>query len=113
MTARKRKNQLRLCIDVLKDQYHAVPLTFKLNNKTISGCLNGTSEDWTFNSNSPVFIEYIPSGVLTKYQLWFGSVPQIISELYNGIESAAIKLGYTIHNKEELVLLSAYENNGS
>ncbi len=106
MTVRKRKNQLRLCIDVLKDQYHSVPLTFKMKNKLINGWLNGTAEDWTFSSYTPVFLEHISSGVLNKYALWLNRVPGVISELYNSIDEAALKSGYTIHTKEELVLLN-------
>lgn len=106
MTVRKRKAQLRLCIDVLKDQYHSVPLTFKLNNKTINGYLNGTAEDWTFTSYTPAFLEHIPWGVLNKYALWLNCVPAIISQVYHGIDDAAIKAGYTIHSKEELALLN-------
>jgi len=99
----KRYKQLKLSVDVVSDHYEDVPLTFSLQNQYVSGILNGTVSDWNFRSPSPVFLKFIPSGVLYKYAFWIGEVPSKLSDIYNGIFTAASKAGYCIIEMEEIV----------
>lgn len=103
MPARKRYRQLKLDMDLLQDHYEMVPLSFKLGHHQIRGILNGSATDWTFQSDSPAFLRIIPSGRLSKYALWIDHVPRQISKIYNGILESAIKAGYAIAEKEEMV----------
>jgi len=103
MPARKRYKQLKLETDAYQYHYEKLHLSFKLNQHTIEGILNGSASDWTFQSNSPAFLKQIPSGKLSKYALWVDEVPRQISKIYNGIWEAAIKVGYDIAEKEELI----------
>ncbi len=102
MRVQRKYKQLKFCLDALKAQYHSVVLTFKLHNKEVRGILNGNPEDWKFQSNSPVFLKYIPGGTLSKYTLWLNGVPKVISPLYIGIMESAAKAGYDLCEKEEL-----------
>jgi hypothetical protein len=103
MPGRKRYRQLKFDIDILQHHFEMVFLTFKLNQHEVKGVLNGSSTDWTFQSGSPAFLKIVPSGKLSKYALWFGGVPRQIHKIYNGIGDAAIKAGYNLAEKEELV----------
>ena len=100
MPTRKRYSQLKFDIDSLQYHYEMVFLSFKINQHEVKGVLNGSSTDWTFQSNSPVFLKIVPSGKLSKYALWPGRVPRQINKIYNGIADAAIKAGYDITEKE-------------
>jgi len=103
MPAYKKYKQLKLAIDSLQDHYNMVSLSFKLHQKPVTGVLNGSALDWSFESESPVFIKYIPSGMLRKYSLWTDKVPKNISQMYNAISDAALKAGFDLSEKEELV----------
>jgi len=103
MPTKKRYRQLKFEINELQSHYEMVFLSFKLNRHEVTGFLNGSSADWTFQSNSPEFLKIIPSGKLFKYALWVGRVPKEITKIYNGIEEAAIKAGFDIMEKEEAV----------
>jgi hypothetical protein len=100
---KRRYRQLKLDIDVLQHHYEMVSLSFKLNQYQVSGILNGSASDWTFQSDSPAFLNIVPSGRLSKYALWLDRVPRQISKIYNGIWEAAIKQGYDIAEPEEVL----------
>lgn len=101
MAVYKKYRQLRFNVDVLLDHYEAVPLQFRLYNRTVKGTLHGSFRDWYFCSSSPVFLSFIPDGVLHKYNLWFHPVPGQLSDIYNAIDEAALKAGYDLSEKEE------------
>ena len=103
MRAFKKYKQLKLGINPLEDHYHGVVLQFRLNRRPVYGILNGSCNDWYFQSDSPAFLRYFPSGILHKYNLWTDSVPLKISEVYNGILESALKCGYDLADKEECV----------
>ena len=96
MPSCKRYKQLKLSIDSDSDHYEAVLLSFRLQNQTVFGILNGTIADWNFRSGSAVFLKYIPSGVLQKYALWVDQIPKKLPEIYDGISTAAAKAGYSM-----------------
>ena len=100
MPVHKKYKQLKFSVDALKDQYHAVYLSFRLHQKPVTGVLNGSANDWTFSSESPSFMRHVPCGALHKYQLWHGHVPKNISAVYNGIIEAAFKAGYELNERE-------------
>ena len=99
----RKYRQLKLSMETLREQYDGVLLQFKWNQAEIRGVLNGSVTDWNFRSQSPAFIRLVPSGHLSKYSLWVTRVPKSISKLYNGIADAALKAGYDMNDKEELV----------
>lgn len=101
MAVYKKYRQLRFNVDVLLDHYEAVPLQFRLYNRTVKGTLHGSFRDWYFCSSSPVFLSFIADGVLHKYNLWFHPVPGQLSDIYNAIDEAALKAGYDLSEKEE------------
>jgi hypothetical protein len=98
----KRYKQLKLSIDSVRDHYEMVALSFRLHNQAVYGVLNGTLSDWHFTSRSPVFLRYIPGGVLHKYELWFHAVPKKLTDIYEGIFSAAQKAGYNMLETEDV-----------
>lgn len=101
MTAQRRYRQLKLGVDALRDQYHAVPLSFRIGHHWVHGVLNGSCSDWTFESDSPSFLRQIPSGLLYKYALWYDRIPRNINKIYHGILESALKAGYDLYEKEE------------
>ena len=101
MPACKRYKQLKLGIETSNDHYEDVVLFFKIQNQPVYGLLNGTLNDWHFQSGSPVFLKYIPKGILNKYALWMDAVPKKLSEIYSGIVTSATKAGYTMLEFEE------------
>jgi len=48
-------------------------------------------------------LKVVPSGKLSKYALWIDGIPKQINKIYNGIGEAAIKAGYDIAEKEEMI----------
>lgn len=102
MRKRQRYRQLKMGMDALKDHYHSVGLHFRLNRQEVQGILNGNAQDWVFTSNSDAFVKYVPQGSLTKYALWIGAVPRVLSHLYAEIFEAAGKAGYDLFEKEEI-----------
>lgn len=93
-----------LPINALKREYAGVLLCFKLGRKDVCGLLNGSANDWTFESVSPAFIKHLPTGRLHKYAVWHNKVPSIVSNLYNGIWDAAFKAGYDLGERDDQVL---------
>ncbi len=98
----RRYKQLKLEVELYQRQFNSLWLTFKLGKHLVAGLLIGDCHDWRFLSNSPVFLRYIPSGVLNKYALWFNGVPKNINAVYNNIIEAAQREGYDLTEKEEL-----------
>lgn len=103
MAVYKKYRQLRFNVDVLQDHYEAVPLQFQLYNRIVKGTLHGDFRDWFFTSSSPVFLRYIPDGVLHKYNLWLHPAPGQLSDIYNAIDEAALKAGCDLSEKEEIM----------
>ena len=94
MPSCKQYKQLKLGMEPATDHYEGVLLSFRLHNQFIKGFLYGTISDWVFYSSSSVFLKYIPAGILPKYALWIDKIPVKLTEIYNGIFSAASKAGY-------------------
>jgi hypothetical protein len=103
MPACKRYKQLKLSMAPESDHYEQIVLSFKLHQQSVYGILNGTVTDWNFCSGSPVFLKYIPSGILYKYALWTDKIPKKLTEIYTGIYTAATKAGYNMLEREELI----------
>jgi hypothetical protein len=101
MPALRRSPQLKLGLLVVPRTYFSVVLHFSVCRRPLTGVLYGTASNWTFLSNSPAFLRYIPSGRLDKYALWVDKIPPNISTIYNGIFDAAFKAGYSLQEKEE------------
>jgi hypothetical protein len=101
MRGSRKIKQLKLGIEPTRDHFENVALSFRLSRQEVYGFLNGTSHDWQFQSESAPFLKQIPSGQLRKYSLWIDSIPQKLSDLYNGIREAALKRGYNLDEKEE------------
>lgn len=101
MAVYKKYRQLRFNVDVLQDHYEAVHLQFRLYGRQVKGTLQGNFRDWNFTSSSPLFLRFIPGGVLYKYNLWLQPVPGQLSDIYNAIDEAARKAGYDLSEKEE------------
>jgi hypothetical protein len=101
MPASKRHRQLQLDLSSFTWSTSPIVLSFQMNRRPVKGTLYGNCLNWTFESNSPAFLRYIPSGKLDKYALWINAVPPVISELYNKIYEAALKSGYSLQEKED------------
>lgn len=101
MPASKRLRQLQLDLSSFSWASSPIVLSFQIKKQPVKGVLHGNCSNWTFESNSPAFIRYIPSGKLDKYALWINTVPPVISELYNKIYEAALKTGYSLQEIEE------------
>lgn len=104
----KKYKQLKFEMHALKDRYGEVVLSFKISGREITGVLKGSAADWKFESQSLLFLQQLPSGVLYKYMFWPDGVPKHIGKIYTGIEESALKAGYDLAEKEERELLSAY-----
>jgi hypothetical protein len=102
MPALKRLRQLQLDLSSFSPSTGPLCLSFQLKNRQVRGVLYGSYLNWSFESSSPVFLKYVPSGKLDKYALWVNTVPSVISELYNKIYDAALKKGCSLQDKEEL-----------
>jgi hypothetical protein len=102
MPATRRYKQLKMDMPSLRDHYKGIGLSFRLGHRCIEGLLQGSAADWAFCSESPAFVKYVPSGVLSKYMLWNDNVPRQISGLYNGILESAFKAGYDLSDKDEV-----------
>lgn len=100
MAPSKRYKQLKLGVDSFQYQCPCVVLTFFIKRKPVCGILKGNAVDWMFQSDSPVFLKLIPSGVLNKYALWCDTIPKDIDKVYNGILEAAFKAGYDLCEKD-------------
>ena len=96
MSPSKRYKQLKLGMDSFRDRYDNIILSFTINSKPVCGVLKGNSVDWMFQSDSPAFVELIPSGILKKYALWWDVIPKNLDKVYNGILEAAFKAGYDL-----------------
>ena len=101
MPTSKRLRQLQLDLSSFTWASSPIVLSFQMNKRPIKGVLHGNCINWTFESNSPAFTHYIPSGKLDKYALWINTVPPVISELYNKIYEAALKSGYSLQENED------------
>ena len=101
MPSLKRLRQLRLDLSSYTRDVSPVWLSFQINRRPVKGLLYGDYQNWTFESNSPAFLKHVPSGKLNKYAYWINAVPGGISEVYNGIFEAALKLGYSLQDMEE------------
>jgi hypothetical protein len=101
MPAIKRYKQLPLPLSSLARNVTPVCLSFRLKRQLVYGVLHGNVDNWTFVSNSSIFLRHIPSGRLDKYALWMDTVPVIITEIYNSIYNAALKAGYSLQEYEE------------
>lgn len=100
MPVRKRYRQLKFEIDEQQDHYEGVLLRFRLNREEVTGLLNGSITDWVFQSDSPAFLKFVPSGRLCKYALWYDRIPQQVNRIYKGMWEAALKAGYELSEKE-------------
>jgi hypothetical protein len=103
MPSKKHKLQLQLGLIPPARAFTPVTLSFKLGGRQVSGILHGDAYNWTFESNSPVFVLCVPGGRLDKYALWNGPVPSQITELYQQIEQSAGKAGINLQENEKTV----------
>ena len=101
MPAAKRLRQLRLDLSSFTRDVSPVWLSFQINRRPVKGFLYGDYQNWTFESNSPAFLNCVPAGKLNKYAYWVNTVPKGISEVYNGIFDAALKAGYSLQDIED------------
>lgn len=81
------------------DVYNNVAITFITHSGSVTGVLNGTDKQWSFDSDSPAFLKMIPSGKLLKINSNIAELPSGIAELVNHIHRAAEDLGYSMHLK--------------
>ena len=79
----------------MKKTYDEVSLSFTIEHEPIEGTLNGDYTHWTFRSESPKFLAYIPKGLLHSSPGWKGPIPKEVHMLYKHIWTAAEAKGYS------------------
>ena len=78
----------------MKGTYEQVPLSFSIDKEPIDGVLDGDFHYWTFTSQSPQFLKYVPEGLLESSAGWNKPIPKEIHMLYKSIWTAAERKGY-------------------
>ena len=74
----------------MKGTYEQVPLSFTIDKEPIDGVLDGDFQYWTFTSQIPQFLKYVPEGSAG----WNKPIPKEIHMLYKSIWTAAERKGY-------------------
>jgi hypothetical protein len=74
--------------------YDKVRLQFILDTESVDGVLDGDYHYWTFHSQSPRFLQYVPGGILESSAGWKGVIPKEIHSIYKSIWSAGEAKGY-------------------
>ena len=78
----------------MKQVYKNVELEFLLDGESVVGVLDGDYHYWTFTSQTPRFLSYVPSGVLESSAGLQGVIPKEINGIYKCIWSAGEAKGY-------------------
>lgn len=63
--------------------YDHVALAFDLDKEPITGVLQGDYKFWTFTSDSPQFLQFVPNGILKSSAGWKNPIPKEIHMLIN------------------------------
>ena len=79
----------------MKDTYDHIEIRFSIDKEPITGILDGDYTYWTFTSESPHFLGFVPSGLLKSSAGWDGPIPKEIHMLYKSIWTAAEAKGYS------------------
>jgi hypothetical protein len=79
----------------MKKKYEQVGLNFTIDRELIEGTLDGDYTYWTFTSQSPKFLEYVPRGVLQSSVGFKDPIPKEVHMLYKNIWTAAEAKGYS------------------
>ena len=74
--------------------YDHVALAFDLDKEPVTGVLQGDYKLWTFTSDSPQFLQFVPYGILKSSAGWKAPIPKEIHMLYKSIWTAAEAKGY-------------------
>lgn len=83
----------------MKQAYDHLPISFSIDSESVDGILDGDYKLWTFRSESPAFLRYIPSGVLKSSAAWKTPIPKEVHMLYKSIWTAAEAKGYTFDGR--------------
>lgn len=83
----------------MKRTYDHVAIGFSIDAEPIEGVLEGDYRYWTFTSESPEFLKFVPTGVLKSSAGWKKPIPKEIHMLYKSIWTAAESKGYSFDGK--------------